>query len=71
MNETQDISTANKYKTKEFQPYKKRSSNGDSLQDILRADDQTNQYNPSMVYTNVEGVKAGDKTVGQLNLKNL
>ena len=31
VNETQDISTANKYKTREFQPYKKRSSNGDSL----------------------------------------
>lgn len=31
VNETQDISTANKYKSKEFQPYKKRSSNGDSL----------------------------------------
>lgn len=30
--ETQEISVQNKYKSKEFQPYKKRSSsNGDSL----------------------------------------
>ncbi len=41
VSETQDISNFNKYRTKEFQPFKKRSSNGDSLQDILRADDTT------------------------------